>query len=132
LYKIFTDMTRIELSNETDRYLQNGLEILQKANKKGKFYEDSKYVKISGHALYSAMLLALDDIMPYNKKGNTEPEYRDFLQKKNKTVLKEFNNAYYVLHKSMGYDGILGYTVIQEGIKSAKAVIKWIIDSKKD
>jgi len=37
-------------------------------------------------------------------------------------VLKEFNNAYYVLHKYMGY----------EGIKSAKAVIKWIIDSKKD
>ena len=108
-------MTKIQLTKETDRYLANGLDVLKKAGKKGKYYEDSKYVKMAGHTLYSAMLLALDDILPKTRKNrNTESEYRKFLAGKNKSVLKDFNNAYFILHQSMGYDGILSSVVIQD------------------
>ncbi len=125
-------MTKLELTKETDRYLINGLDVLKKAEKSGKYYSDSKYVKMSGHTLYSAMLLALDEVMPKSRKGrNTEGEYRKFLAGKNKSVLKDFNNAYFILHQSMGYDGILSSVVIQDGVKSAKVVIKWILKMKK-
>ena len=124
-------MTKIQLSKETERYLANGLEVLKKAGKKGKYYEDGKYVKMAGHTLYSAMLLALDDILPKTRKNrNTESEYRKFLAGENKSILKDFNNAYFILHQSMGYDGILSSVVIQDGIKSAKTVIDWVIKRK--
>ena len=124
-------MTQIQLVTETNRYLSNGKEILKKARKRGDFYQDSKYTKIAGHTLYSAMLLALDDIMPIAKKErNTVVEYRNFLTKKNKKTLNKFNSAYYILHQSMGYDGIVDYIVIKRGIENAKDVIKWAIESK--
>ena len=125
-------MTKIQLTQETDRYLANGKSILKKAKKDGKFYTDAKYIKIAGHTLYSAMLFALDDIMPDNKKGrNTEKEYRIFLTKKNKKTLQHFNSAYDILHRFMGYDGTLNSKVIQEGIKDARTVIDWVLKLKK-
>jgi len=124
-------MTKIQLSKETERYLANGLEVLKKAGKKGKYYEDGKYVKMAGHTLYSAMLLALDDVLQKTRKNrNTESEYRKFLAGKNKSILKDFNNAYFILHQSMGYDGVLSNIVIQDGIKTAKNVINWVIKQK--
>ncbi|RLD73279.1 MAG: hypothetical protein DRJ10_18015 [Bacteroidetes bacterium] len=124
-------MTKIELSQETSHYLLNGKEILKKAKKDGKFYTDAKYVKIAGHTLYSAMLLALDDIMPSNKKGrNTEKEYRSFLAPINKKTLQHFNSAYDILHRFMGYDGTLKVSLIQGGIDDAKTVIDWVLKRK--
>ena len=124
-------MTKIQLSKETERYLANGKDILKKAKKDGNFYTDAKYVKIAGHTLYSAMLIALDDVMPENKKGrNTEKEYRTFLGKSNKKILQHYNSAYDILHRFMGYDGTLNSRVIQEGIKSAKTVIDWVLKRK--
>ncbi|MCD4793388.1 MAG: DUF5618 family protein [Bacteroidales bacterium] len=125
-------MTLTQLSFETNRFLANGKEILKKAEKKGKFYTDPKYVKIAGHTLYSAMLVALDDIMPKNKKErNTEITYRKFLASKNKKILNHFNSAYSILHQGMGYDGILKYIVIKSGIEDAKTVINWVLKRKK-
>ena len=121
-------MTKQLLQKETDRYLKNGKELLKKAEKRGKFYTDEKYIKLAGHAFYSGVLIALDEIMP--KKAKNEKEYRAFLANKNKTVLKHFKNAYDILHRSMGYDGILNYIVIREGIKSAETVITWVLKQK--
>ena len=123
-------MTRTELSFQASRYLANGKEILKKAEKKGKFYTDHKYVKMAGHTLYSAMLIALDDIMPKNKR-NTEVQYRSFLASKNKKILQHFNSAYYVLHQGMSYDGIVTYSIVQTGIEDAKTVIDWVLKRKK-
>jgi len=125
-------MTQVLLQNETERYLSNGRNILRKAKKQGKFYADSKYTKIAGHTFYSAMLLALDEVMPKNKKQrNTEAVYRKFLAEKNKKILQHFNNAYYVLHQGMGYDGIVSVKVINTGIDDAKEVINWCLKRKK-
>jgi len=61
-------MACVQIVTGANRYLSNGKNILKKARKKGDFYQDSKYTKIAGHASYSAILLALDDIMPIAKK----------------------------------------------------------------
>ena len=74
------------------------------------------------------MLIVLDNIMPQNRKGrNTEKEYRSFLSKENKKILQYFNSAYFILHQSMGYDGILRSSVINAGIKDANTIIDWVL-----
>lgn len=56
---------------EAKRYLDNAHEILRdKAHKEDGIYQDTKYVKLAGHAAYAGVLVALDGIL--GKKGKGE------------------------------------------------------------
>ena len=48
-------------AEEAQRYLDNAKEILsEKAGKEDGYYQDTKYVKLAGHAAYAVILVALD------------------------------------------------------------------------
>jgi hypothetical protein len=116
---------------EAKRYLQNARQILsEKAKKDGDYYDDEKYVKMAGHTAWCGILVALDTVLGVKDglKKNQRPDYRDYadaIYKKDAKMLKSFQVAYDILHKSLGYDGILSYTVAQEGLKIAGGIVEW-------
>jgi hypothetical protein len=116
---------------EAERYLSNAKQILsQKAIKDGPLYSDSKYVKLAGHAAWSGVLVALDGVLPVRKnlKPRQRPDIKDYLDavnKKDKKMPKYVKTAYDLLHLSMGYDGVLSYKTIQDGLDMGKNVISW-------
>ncbi|MDR1632430.1 MAG: DUF5618 family protein [Dysgonamonadaceae bacterium] len=125
-------MKKAEFSiNEAERYIQNARQILsEKAKKDGKFYGDHKYVKMAGHTAWCGVLVALDTVLDVRDKlkKNQRPEYRDYLDavyKKDTRLVKPFQVAYDILHKSLGYDGTLSYAVAQEGLEVANSIIEW-------
>ncbi len=126
---------------EPYRYLANAREILStKAKKQGKLYSDAKYVRMACNTAYSGLLLALDDLFEY--KGIKAPKktgrpravdvkfYRDNIAKMNKTKLKEFNEAYNLLHLYGGYDGSLAVSVSQDGLSFSTSIIDWIYNTQ--
>ncbi len=128
----------METYTEAYRYLDNAKEILRtKAKKDGKFYDDAKYVRMACHTAYVGLLLALNDF--FRKKGIAMPKqkgkreravnvdfYKQNLAKINKKKLKEFNEAYSLLHLYGGYDGSLTVNISKDGLEFAKSIIDWI------
>ena len=124
-------------------YLDNAKEILQtKAIKSGKFYSNAKYVRMACNTAYSGLLIALNDF--FSQKGITMPKqkgkrkqavnvdfYKQNLAKMNKKKLKEFNEAYSLLHLYGGYDGSLTVDVSKNGLYFAKSIIDWIAKQMK-
>ena len=133
----------MEKYTESYRYLDNAREILsEKAKKKGKFYEDVKYVKMACNTAYSGLLVAMNDYFftkgikfpkPKGKRNQSVDVnfYRKNLAKINKSKLKEFNEAYFHLHLFGGYDGSLSVDISQNGISFAKSIIDWIAKQMK-
>jgi len=115
------------------RYVDNAKNILKEnAGKKGDYYSDSKYVKKACNTAWIGVLVALDGRMQEEsinvsaKKDKADVVfYREYLDKKNKTMLKHFNSAYIALCLSCGYDGDLRVTTSSEGIKLALLIINW-------
>jgi hypothetical protein len=128
----------METYTEAYRYLDNAKEILRsKAKKRGKFYNDIKYVRMACNTGYSGLLVALDDFfrtkgikMPPQKGKRKQAVSVDFykqnLAKLNKTKLKEFNSAYSYLHLYGGYDGDLLVDTSKNGLELAQSIIDWI------
>ncbi len=128
---------------EAYRYIDNAKEILRtKAKKKGKFYDDAKYVRMACNTAYSGLLIALNDY--FLQKGIQFPKpkgkrhqslnvdfYLKNLGKINKTKLKEFNSAYNYLHLLGGYDGDLIVNTSKTGIDLAQSVIDWVAKQMK-
>jgi hypothetical protein len=116
---------------EARRYIANARELLStKAGKSGKFYEDKKYVRMAGNTAWSGVLEALDGTFGVREslKKNQRPDVKDYQQTiggKNQTMLRLFNNAYDTLHKTLGYDGNLSVTIVQEGLDEANQLIDW-------
>jgi hypothetical protein len=116
---------------EAERYLENAREILStKAEKHGDLYQDKKYVKMAGDTAWKGVLVALDAVLHVsaNKKKGRRLEYNDFqeaIAKKDKKMPARLNVAYDLLHKSMGYDGIQSYKVVQTSLEQAKYLITW-------
>jgi len=116
---------------EAERYLQNARQILsEKAGKDGDYYTDRKYVKMAGHTAWCGVLIALDAALQIKsgmKKGQRPDvkDYQEALGKLDKKMSKHFMGSYDVLHKSLGYDGVLNFDVVQIGLKEAQGIIDW-------
>ena len=116
---------------EAERYLQNAKQILsEKAGKEGNYYSDKKYVKLAGHAAWSGVLVALDGTFGVKKglKRKQRPEFKDYQEVVNKIdnkMNRPLLNSYETLHKVLGYDGNLNYTIVQSGLKEAEYIIDW-------
>lgn len=112
---------------EARRYFNNAKEILsEKAKKEGKFYQDKKYVKLAGHAAYSGVLIALDDVFGNKDGGRKSVDwYKEQLAKVDKKALSTFNGAYQTLHLAMSYDGNIVANVSKSGIELADTLITW-------
>ena len=121
-----------ELNNpikEAERYLQNAKQILsEKAGKDGNYYSDKKYVKLAGHAAWSAVLVALDGAFNVKKSKRNRvniDDYANAVEKVDKKMPRYLSNAYDTLHLALGYDGNLNYKVVQDGLQEAQYMINW-------
>jgi hypothetical protein len=112
--------------------LENTKNLLEeKAGKDGDFYTNGKYVSKSCKIAWSAVLVAL------NKKMKTEgikiatkdksniDFYREYLTKKNVSILKYLNSAYNLLYLYGGNERELSLSNTQTGLKFAKKIIVW-------
>ena len=124
----------MELTNpiqEAERYLSNAREILsEKAEKEGDYYNDRKYVKMAGNTAWNGVLVALDAILPVknNLKKGQRVEFKDYmaaLTQKDKKMSRPLLTAYDMLHKSLGYDGVLNYKIVQTSLAQAELIIDW-------
>ena len=116
---------------EAERYLQNARTLLsEKAGKNGNYYTDRKYVKMAGHTAWCGILIALDAVLgvkPRLKRGQQVEfnDYQESISKMDKKMPRVLLNSYDTLHKTMGYDGNLNYTIVQSGLKEAQNIIDW-------
>jgi len=116
---------------EAERYLQNARQILsEKAGKNGKYYSDKKYVKLAGHSAWCGVLVALDGVLGIKAclKRSQRPEFKDYqeaVSKIDNKMNRPLFNSYETLHKVLGYDGNLNYTIVQTGLKEAQFIIDW-------
>jgi Domain of unknown function (DUF5618) len=115
-------------TSEAMRYIDNAKDILsQKAKKEDGYYQDKKYVKMAGHTAYSGVLVALDDLLGYKKKGRKSVEwYKAELSKLDKKLTSSFDSVYEILHLSLGYDGAKSAKLAQLGFEEAENIIKWV------
>ena len=116
---------------EAERYLQNARHILsEKAEKDGEYYNDRKYVRMAGNTAWNGVLIALDSVLNVrlNMKKGQRPEFKDYqeaIAKKDKKMTRPLLNAYELLHKSIGYDGVTVYKVVQSSLEQAKIILDW-------
>ena len=120
---------------EAVRYLENASDILRtKANKKDRYYQDEKYVRMACATAYNAVLLATESFLEMKgevikKKKNSRlnvDHFRKGLAKVDNKVLDEFNTAYRVLHLEGYYEGERNYATIRSGMDSATQIINKI------
>lgn len=123
-------MDYLKKISESERYLNNASDILKKAGRVNGYYEDEKYVSSACGVAYKGVLLATDAFLA--KYGKNVPEkkgrrhadnYRELLTKINKKALNSFNTAYYMLHISGYYEGVLNAKSIQSGFEALKELI---------
>ena len=121
--------------SKAKRYLENAIDILKtKANKQGRFYEDEKYVRMACGTAYSGTLIALDAYLLLKRKEikrkkhqrKSVDDYLSALSDLDKKLLKEFFNAYEILHLVGYYDGNTNYELIKVGMNSAAEIINKI------
>jgi len=113
---------------EARRYLNNAKEILsEKARKEDGYYQDTKYVKLAGHAAYTGVLVALDGLFGKKGKGRKDVDwYKERLSTMDKKLLYSFVAAYDTLHLSMSYDGNPLAEVAKAGLDTAESIIAWV------
>ncbi|GHV36649.1 hypothetical protein FACS1894180_2140 [Bacteroidia bacterium] len=116
---------------EAERYLENARQILsEKAGKDGDYYNDKKYVKMAGDTAWKGVLVALDavtDVRKTQKKGRriSIDDYQNAVFRKDRKMVKPLQSTYEVLHLLLGYDGILNYKIVQQGLILGKDMIVW-------
>ncbi|KAA6434156.1 hypothetical protein FEM33_23025 [Dyadobacter flavalbus] len=113
---------------EARRYVNNAKEILsEKARKEDGYYQDTKYVKLAGHAAYTGVLVALDGLFGKKGKGRKDVDwYKERLSTMDKKLLYTFVAAYDTLHLSMSYDGNPAAEIAVAGLKMAESIIAWV------
>ena len=95
---------------EARRYFLNAEDLLRKAGRHNGNFKDKKYVRLTGHAAWHAVLMAVDEYLKQKdivkrKRRPTKDWYSDQLARLNKKLSTAFNNAYEGLHLHLGYDG---------------------------
>lgn len=121
-------MIQTDPYKEALRYIENAETTLKSAGIDGKFYIDEKYVKSASGIAYAGVLKALDflfDIkgVPKRKGRKSIEYYQNNLAKLDNKLLKELNNAYYVLHLDGYYGGMLSIKVIEAGFENAISIV---------
>lgn len=113
---------------EARRYVDNAKELLrEKALKEEGIYQDTKYVKLAGHAAYAGVLVALDQLLGKKGKGRKDVDwYKAHLTKLDKKILGQFIAAYNTLHLSMSYDGNPDAKIAAVGLERAEDLINWV------
>lgn len=120
---------------EVVRYMENAFEILKtKRQKKDRYYQDEKYVRMACGTAYNAVLLALDSYLeikgkPIKKKKNAHVIVKDYqmaLAELDTKILDEFKTTYNILHVEGYYHGEKNYSVIKSGMDSAIQIINKI------
>jgi len=124
----------IEVKNpikEAERYLNNAKTLLsEKGEKEGKYYGDSKYVRMAGDTAWKGVLIALDAVLGVQenlKKGQRADikDYKMAMAKKDNKMSKPLHSAYESLHLYLGYDGNPRYELVQSSLKQGKELIDW-------
>jgi len=115
---------------EALRYIRNAEELLaSKAGRENGVYIDRKYVRMAGNTAWNGVLIAIGgwlEGMNIKYSGKTRPSekwYEKEISKRNRKLNTHFTNAYDILHKSMGYDGVLLASISKEGLKVAHEII---------
>ena len=119
---------------EARRYVANAKQSLHdhgQLDTKSKVYEDRKYVRSAGHFLFLAVLIALDavfhvgDPKTYGTKKSRVgiDDYRKAVAQRDRKLLLLLNQAYDILHLSMGYDGVQSKDVCDAGFRLANDII---------
>ena len=116
---------------EALRYMDNAKETLQKANKEGKFYQDTKYVRTASGTAYNGVLLAIETWLKIKlgnkyKKPRSIEAFQTSVAKLDKKLLNLLNSVYNILHLSGYYDGNPNANVIKEGFDDAYDIIDYI------
>ena len=121
----YREMTTLQ---EAKRYVENARELLrEKAHKEDGYYQDTKYVKLAGHAAYAGVLVALDGLLGKKGKGRKDVDwYKQHLSKLDKRILNSFVGVYDTLHLSMSYDGNPLASVAAAGLQEAETIINWV------
>jgi uncharacterized protein (UPF0332 family) len=118
--------------DEALRYMQNALELLEKAGiEDSEHFLDKKYVRTACGTAYNGVLIAIDEYL--QKKGidkskgrKSETYYRQQLGVVNRKMLNYYNDAYDILHLSGYYDGTKNKKVVNTGFECANKIIAMI------
>ncbi|MDR1610397.1 MAG: DUF5618 family protein [Candidatus Symbiothrix sp.] len=116
---------------EAERYLQNAKQMLsEKAKKEGNYYEDTKYVKLAGHAAWTGVLIALDAVLGTceNMKKSQRLGFKDYMNaiaQKDGKMTNHLLVTYELCHKVLGYDGNPSYKVVKTSLEEANYMVKW-------
>ena len=112
---------------EARRYIANAKKVLlENTEIEGKFYDDPKYVKMAGNTAWNGVLVAMEAVFAIKSKGRHEiKNYIEEAAKIDGKVKSIIQNAYFILHRSLGYDGVLSTTIVKEGFADAKTIIDW-------
>ena len=118
----------IDPVKEARRYVKNAKDALVEGGKyniRTNRYEDRKYVKAAGHYLWSGVLIILDAVFHVNEQKDRVSinNYRLAVGQRDRKLLNLVNDAYDILHLSMGYDGILNKETCDLGFRLANEVI---------
>ncbi|MDR3188846.1 MAG: DUF5618 family protein [Prevotellaceae bacterium] len=115
---------------EAIRYMDNAKDVLRKANKDGKYYSDRKYVRMACGTAYSGILVALDAYLVLKGVPETKKKSIDFYRKNiallDKSLLRDLNSAYDILHLDGYYEGRLRADAIKLGLDIAYEIIDQI------
>ena len=122
-------MERKNPIEEARRYMDNAKEILRDhAIKDGDYYEDSKYIKMAGHTMWTGCLVALDYALDIKKqKGRRKDidDYKKAASEVDKKLTTYVVSGYDTMLHAMGYDGNKSVQVAQAGFTSMNHIIDW-------
>ena len=114
---------------EARRYVNNAQDLLRERgdlDPETNHYSDRKYVKAAGHYLWSGVLVILDATFHLERKNDGRIDIKDYrmaVGTRDRKLLALVNDAYDILHKSMGYDGILDKRICDHGFQIANEII---------
>ena len=123
-------MEKKDLIEEALRYVDNARDILknnEKYDPETRSYDDKKYVRLAGHCLWHAVMLAIDSVFYVRKDRRTRIDidaYREAVRKRDRKLLTLLNNSYQILHLDMGYDGVLVKASCDEGFLITNDIIE--------
>ena len=90
-----------------------------------KIYTDGKYIKIAGNTLWNGCLVALDAVLNI-RQGKGRPsidKYKAAAGERDKKLWAAIEAGYYIMHLTMGYDGIQDKKICDAGFEYANAII---------
>lgn len=112
---------------EAIRYQENAKQlILDNENIEDGYYDDSKYIKMAGHAMWTGCLVALTYALNLKTKGRKDiKDFQDAAAKRSKKLLNYVTSGYLTMHLNLGYDGDKRVSTMKEGRRLADEIIEW-------